>query len=277
VKDHQHVLSFDQSDSFGQAGYDGLVAAYRDVVGEFPEGLDDAQPIVRFRYIRNDDTSVPAQAALAAKYLAGVLREDTANHSVGVMMTDTYGAAATFITELRKWQFADDAEQEELDKAKRLSIHFSNVSFVGPNALSDRLVAAGTIMTPTGKMPLTQDVLVSQVVPNYQSDSSEIVKSYNRLIEEGGHTPSFTSLEGYVTARVFVAGLEAHKGPFDPDALVDTFENLPDLSFGIGAASGFTRDNHQYSNSVWGTLIRPDGRFENLYFWSAGTQIEFFE
>jgi hypothetical protein len=126
-------------------------------------------------------------------------------------------------------------------------------------------------------MPLTQDVLISQVVPNYQSDSSEIVRSYNRLIKAAGLTPSFTSLEGYISARVFIAGLMAHKGPFDPDALVDTFEHLPDLSLGIGASSGFTPDNHQYSNSVWGTEIQSDGSFGNLYFWSAGTDIEFFE
>ena len=277
VKDHKHVLSFDQSDSFGQAGYDGLVSAYREVVGDFPQGTDSDTPIVRFRYIRNDDTSVPAQAAAAAKYIAGLLRADTAKHSVGIMMTDTYGAAATFITELRKWQFANDAEQDELHKADRVELHFSNVSFVGPNALADRLKNAGSVATPSGTMPLTTGVLVSQVVPNYQSDSSEIVRSYNRLIKSAGLTPSFTSLEGYISARVFVAGLLAHKGPFDPDALVDTFEHLPDLSLGIGASSGFSPEHHQYSNSVWGTEIKADGSFENLYFWSEGTDIEFFE
>jgi hypothetical protein len=120
-------------------------------------------------------------------------------------------------------------------------------------------------------------VLVSQVVPNYQNDSSEIVTSYNRLIAANKDQPSFTSLEGYITGRVFIAGLEAHEGPFDPDALVNTFEHLPDLSLGIGASAGFSPMNHQYSNSVWGTLIKPDGSFANTYFWNAGSPIEFFE
>src|SRR5665647_512477 len=167
-------------------------------------------------------------------------------------MTDTYGAGAQFIEALRRWQF--DGQQSILGKATRLRLHFSNVSFVGPNALADRLAAIGTVTTPTGPLPFTDSVIVSQVVPNYQSDSSEVVVAYNRLIAAAGTAPSFTSLEGYIAARVFIAGLDAHKGPFTPGALVKTFESLPDLSFGLGAASGFSTSNHQYSSSVWGTV-----------------------
>jgi hypothetical protein len=76
---------------------------------------------------------------------------------------------------------------------------------------------------------------------------------------------------------VFIAGLLAHKGPFTPETLVKTFEKLPDLSLGLGATSGFSPANHQYSSSVWGTSIQPDGSFKNLYFWSAGSSINFFE
>jgi ABC-type branched-subunit amino acid transport system substrate-binding protein len=277
VKDYTHILSFDQDDSFGQAGYDGLVDAYEAVLGPFPAQADDKRPIARFRYTRNDDESVPQQVAKASAHLAGLLSADSNNHTVGIMMTDTYGAGAAFIEGLRTWQFAEGIEQDELQKAERLTLYFSNVSFVGPNALADRLVAAGTIATPTGEMPFTEGVVVSQVVPNYQSDTSETVTAYNRLIKEGNHTASFTSLEGYIAARVFIAGLEAHQGPFDPKTLIATFERLPDLSLGIGASSGFSSSNHQYSSSVWGTTIEPDGSFANLYFWSAGVPIQFFE
>ena len=134
---------------------------------------------------------------------------------------------------------------------------------------------AGTVANAT--IPYTQDVVVSQVVPNYQSDSSDVVTSYNQLITAKGAQPGFTSLEGYVAARVFIAGLLAHQGPFTAESLVSTFEQLPDLSLGIGATSGFSPDNHQYSNSVWGTSIQADGSFKNLYFWSAGIPIQFFE
>ena len=138
-------------------------------------------------------------------------------------------------------------------------------------------MSSGTISTPNGPMPYTQDVYVSQVVPNYQSDSSDVVTQYNALITARHATPGFTSLEGYISARVFIAGLLAHTGPFTPDTLVDSFEALPDLSLGIGATSGFSPMNHQYSQSVWGTSIQADGSFKNLYFWSNGTPIQFFE
>ncbi|HEY5926051.1 MAG TPA: ABC transporter substrate-binding protein [Kofleriaceae bacterium] len=277
VNNYKNLISFDQNDSFGQAGYDGLVAAYKSLVGEFPPSADPNNPIVRFRYTRNDDTSVPAQAQAATQYLAQLLANQSGTVNVGVMMTDTYGAAAEFITALRTWQFANDSQQQSLQKAMRLKLYFSNVSFVGPNALAERLVQAGTVSTPNGPMALTDSVVVSQVVPNYQSDQSDVVTAYNKLIAARGETPSFTSLEGYVSARVFIAGLLAHRGPFTPEALIGTLEHLPDLSFGLGATSGFSTANHQYSSSVWGTVIQPDGSFKNLYFWSSSGSIQFFE
>ena len=275
VADYTAILSFDQNDSYGQAGYSGLILAYPQVVGPFPASADPTNPIVRFRYTRNDDTSVPAQAVAAENYIANLLQNTTGTINVGVMMTDTYGAGADFIIALRTWQYANDSQQTSLMKATRLKLYFSNVSFVGPNSLSDRLKVEGTV--PNATIPFTQDVVVSQVVPNYQSDSSDVVTTYNQLIAAKGAQPSFTSLEGYVSARVFIAGLLAHQGPFTPESLVPTFEALPDLSLGIGATSGFSPTNHQYSQSVWGTAINPDGTFRNLYFWSVGIPIQFFE
>ena len=277
VYNYKNLISFDQNDSYGQAGYDGIVAAYKSVIGEFPGNADSNNPIVRFRYTRNDDTSVPAQAQAATQYLAQLLANQSGTQNVGVMMTDTYGASAEFIKALRTWQYANDSQQTSLQKATRLKLYFSNVSFVGPNALAQRLVEAGTVDTPNGPLPLTDNVVVSQVVPNYQSDQSDVVVAYNRLIAARGDKPDFTSLEGYVSARVFIAGLLAHRGPFTPETLVRTFEKLPDLSLGLGATSGFSPANHQYSSSVWGTAIQPDGSFKNLYFWSSGGSINFFE
>ncbi len=277
VSDYRHILSFDQNDSFGQAGYDGLVDAYEAVFEPLPNRAAPEDAVRRFRYARNDDTSVPQQVSRATAYIAELLRTTPGRHKVGIMMTDTYGAAATFIEQVRRWQYASDSEQAALDKARRLDLYLSNVSFVGANALAERLVSAGKIATPSGELAFAENVVVSQVVPNYQSDASEIVAQYNRLIRLSGNEPSFTSFEAYVSARVFIAGLEEHEGPFTPEALVETFERLPTLALGIGATAGFSETNHQYSNSVWGTALRADGSFKNLYFWSAQGTIEFFE
>jgi ABC-type branched-subunit amino acid transport system substrate-binding protein len=279
VPDAAHVLSFDQNDSFGQAGYDGLVAAFKDIKGDFnPAPADPTTPITRFRYTRDDATSVPAQVAAASKYLADLLKAEPINHhTVGILMTDTYGPATSFITLLRQWQYAADAEQTAYQRATRLTLIFSNVSFVGPNTLASRLKDAGTINGPSGPTPYTDNVLVSQVVPNYESDSSDVVKQYRKLIADAAATPSFTSLEGYISGRIFVAGMLAHQGAFTAESLVTTFENLPNLSLGVGASSGFTKDNHNYSKSVWGTALDGSAAFKNRYFWSEGTPLQLFE
>jgi branched-chain amino acid transport system substrate-binding protein len=280
VTDFRHMISFDQDDSFGQAGYDGLVAAYRLVYNDNPPLPGGATPITRFRYTRNDNNSVPSQVAAAAAYLASPAVLGTGGtevHHVGIMMTDTYGAASSFIKGLRDWQFASDAEQATLQKATRLKLYFSNVSFVGPDALAEGLVGLGSVALPGGgSLPYTDSVVVSQVVPNYQNDLSDVVSSYNRMIAAGGHKAGFTSLEGYISASIFIAGLDAHKGPFTPSTLAETLEKLPLVPLGF-PSSGFSKVSHQYSNSVWGTIIQPNGSFKNLYFWTDGQPIQFFE
>ena len=278
VPDAAHLVSFDQNDSFGQAGYDGLVAAYKDIRGGFsPPPADPTTPIHRFRYTRDDTSSVPAQVEAATAYLGSLLAADTAPHKVGVLMTDTYGPATTFITGVRQWQYASDAEQTALGKAGRLDLRFVNLSFVGPNALADRLREAGSIATPSGARPYTEGVLLSQVVPSYDSDDSDIVRDYKKALAASGDSPSFTSLEGYVAARIFVAGLLAHEGPFTPEALVETFEELPRASLGLGPSAGFSPADHGYSKSVWGTELGAGGAFVNRYYWTEGSPLQLFE
>lgn len=272
IPNYQSLISFDQSDSFGDAGYSALLAAYVVDYGKFPDTADPTTPIARFRYSRNDDSSIATQAMAAEDYLENLAKTSTPD-PVGIMMTDTYGPGATFITMLRQWQF----DGQPPDNKRNLKIYFSNLSLVGPNVLAERLVNSGSVVTPNGPMPFTQDVYVSQVVPNYQNDSSEIVIAYNHRMATSGEAPSFTSLEGYVTARIFIAGLLDRPGPFTSEGLIGAFESLPSLSLGIGANSGFSPKSHQYSNSVWGTSISPAGAFKNLYFWTIGSPIQFFE
>ena len=268
IADAAQLVSFDQDDSFGQDGYNGLVVAFQDVVGPFPAGSDPTTPIVRFRYTRSDDTSVPAQAQAATDYLTQLLTNRAGPITVGIMMTDTYGAAASFITAVRQWQY--DGAQAGLQKDTRLTLLFSNVSVVESNFLTERLVAAGTVQTPAGPKPYTDAVYVSQVVPNYQTDASDLVQAY----ASGVSSPSFLSLEGYLVARVFLAGLAAHEGPFTADSLAATLEQPLDV--GLTGSFGFTGD-HQYSHSVWGTALQPDGTFRDAYRWTSGSPIVLLE
>jgi ABC-type branched-subunit amino acid transport system substrate-binding protein len=270
VPDAKHLISFDQNDSFGQAGYDGLVAAYTALRGEITNAPDPKEPIERLRYTRDDETSVPDGVLAAEDYLATLLA-DGAMHTVGVMMTDTYGPATDFIKGLKDWQYSGGN-----NAAKRLRLVMSNVSFVGPDSLAQRLKAAGTLHTSAGDESYTNGVYVSQVVPNFETNPGDLVHDYQKALGTDS-AQSFTSLEGYLAARVFIAGLLQHDGRYTPDALIPTFERLPDLAFGIGASARFSPDNHQYSKSVWGTEIQPDGTFTDRYFWTEGSALQLSE
>ncbi len=290
VPDSAHLVSFDQNDTFGQAGYDGLVNAWTALKTAPPPNTsgDPTNPIKRFRYTRDDQTSVPSQVAAATAYLASLVASDSApSVNVGIFMTDTYGPATTFIKGVRDWQYAltsDGVTYVSPDAANRLKLTISNVSFSGANSLAQRLKDLGQVKTPTGPKAYSDSVFVSQVVPNYQSDSSDAVRDYKKALEDARLTPSFTSLEGYLAARVFIAGLLAHQGPYTAEALINTFEHLPNLALGLGANAGFSacgndvcKTQHNYSKSVWGTALSPDGTFTNRYFWTDGTPLQLFE
>ena len=277
VPDYTHFISFDQNDSYGQAGYNGLTAAYVAEKGAFPSAADPTTPIARFRYTRNDVTSVPAQVTAAETYISSILQKDSATHVFGVEMTDTYGEAVQFITALRDWQAnASNNGAGTLSTATRLTFFFSNISFSGPNSLASGLIAAGSYTLPGGaQQSYTTNVSVSQVVPNYESDSSDLVTDYKKQLGASA-PPTFTSLEGYAAAQVFIAGLVQNTGAFTSDNLITTFEHLTSIPDALGAGS-FSTTSHNYSKSVWGTSITPTGDFTNLYYWVEGTSIQFFE
>ncbi|NOU26635.1 MAG: ABC transporter substrate-binding protein [Polyangiaceae bacterium] len=267
VKNARHVISFDQNDGFGDAGYTGLTKAYADLSSEGGNGLaplGDGESIARFRYKRNDTQSVLPAAQQAIAQLTSLLAGNTDNHVVGILMTDTYTPAATFIREIRNWQYGADPDNTK--KADRLTIIFNNVSFVGPNALAKKLrddTAAGS-----PRKPYSDNVFVSQVVPNYDSDQGEVSRQYRNLVKDAGLEPSFTSFEGYIAGRIFVAGLLNNKGLFTPDAMVTALETMPDLALGLGGAARFTAQSHNYLKSIWVTAINADARFTNRYYWS---------
>ena len=257
-----NLISFDQNDTFGNAGYNGLVLAWQNYnnTGGMPSTITPT--IARFRYTRNDDTSVPAQAGSAEAYLESL---GSASMDVGVMMTDTYGAGSQFIQLLRQWQYTPG------NMHTNLRLHFSNISFVSADALIADLVSAGSVDTGTGSMPYTQDVMVSEVVPNYQTTTAQIVATYNMLSKAAGQAPTFTALEGYIATNIFIQGLLNVSGPITPDSMIPALQSLPNLSLGLGATAGFSPTNHQYLDSVWGTTLNGDGSFKDTYYWTVDT------
>ena len=125
---------------------------------------------------------------------------------------------------------------------------FWNVSFVGSKALSNELGDEG------------RGVQISQVVPFPWSDVNPIVRDYQKRIG-GPEKYSFTSLEGYIAAKVLVEGLKrAGKNP-TRESLVDGLASMGKVDLG-GFTVTYTPTNHNGSSFIDLTIISRGGTFK---------------
>jgi ABC-type branched-subunit amino acid transport system substrate-binding protein len=129
---------------------------------------------------------------------------------------------------------------------------FYNLSFVGTQALADEL----------GKD--ARGVMVSQVMPFPFSTTSGIGREYLDAVaaakaNDAMHTPNYSSMEGYVAARVLAEGLKrAGRNP-SREALVSALEGLGRFDLG-GFATSFGPRDHVGSQFVELTLLTEDGK-----------------
>ena len=124
---------------------------------------------------------------------------------------------------------------------------FWNVSFVGSKSLAQETGDSG------------RGVHISQVVPFPWSNETKIVREYQRDI--GGEANySFTSLEGYLAAKVLVAGLKKAGKSLSRESLVDAMANSGTTDFG-GFKVTYSPENHNGSSFVDLTIISKNGTF----------------
>lgn len=134
-------------------------------------------------------------------------------------------------------------------RAKGYGGQFFNVSFVGSRALADELADAG------------HGVVISQVVPFPFGSRTPIVQEYQKHMTDAGHRDfDFTSLEGYLTARVLVEGLRRTGRNLSRSALISGLESMRDVNFG-GFTVRYSPTNHQGSNFTDLTMIGHGGKF----------------
>ena len=166
---------------------------------------------------------------VAAAVTGIVAREPQAVIQIGA-----YKACAAFIKEARKAGFGGQ---------------FFNVSFVGSKALADELGPAGA------------GVVISQVVPFPYVPSAQIVRDYQqRMTEAGDKEFDFSSLEGFITAKVFVEGLRrAGKTP-TRESLITGLESIKELNLG-GFTISYSAKDHEGSRYTELTIIDRSGRF----------------
>lgn len=167
--------------------------------------------------------------------VANAAKTITAAAPDAIIQVSAYKSCAAFIRAARKAGFGGT---------------FFNVSFVGTQALADELGkdAAG--------------VVVSQVVPSPHNLARPVTREFVAAIKKAGGTAqaNYSSMEGYLAARLFTEGLE-HQGNRSTtrESLVHGLESLGNYSMG-GFALRLSGSNHVASNFVELAMLTGDGR-----------------
>jgi ABC-type branched-subunit amino acid transport system substrate-binding protein len=276
LTDYKHVIVFAQKDTYGDAGYNGIVNGYTNSVGTLPaQGA-----ITRINYTRDDLTSVPPavqqtitwspdSGTSPAYNLESIYQDAVASstvQSVVIVMIDTYAIGAQYIKGVKDYIYKDASHSSLLD------VSFVHVSFVGPDTLAASLQTLGTV---TGSTKTYADgVMVTQVVPFYNSQSPGVVqyRADIKAFDQGAYNS--TSLEGYLAADLFVAGLK-QTSAVDSDSVVKAFENnVQNVDLGIGVLVGFSPTNHQASHNVWLSQLDASANYSFPYRWDPTNKIQ---
>jgi ABC-type branched-subunit amino acid transport system substrate-binding protein len=223
----RQIAVFAQQDPFGEAGFAGVAKAFRAL------GLND-QAILRLNYPRN---TMEVDEAVNQLKLQKVPVK-------AVIIVGTDRAAAKFIERTR------DLFPGML---------YGNVSAVGATSLANELKLLGP--------RFTNGVLVSQIVPAVAGHSSLVLDYKNALARYFvGEPPDYTSLEGFISARLLIEALKRTGPQIDTEKLVENLEAMNNFDLGIGSMLGFGRGEHQASHKIWGTALDEAGIFQPIEF-----------
>ena len=120
-----------------------------------------------------------------------------------------------------------------------------NVSFVGSRALADELGDAG------------RGVGISQVVPFPWDPVMQVTKEHQKEI---GAAMSFTTLEGFIAAKVFVEGVRKAGKALTREGLIGALENAGKIDVG-GFEVQYSPESREGSKFVDLTMISRDRKF----------------
>lgn len=166
--------------------------------------------------------------------VAQAVADIVAQQPNAVVQISAYKSCAAFIREARKAGYGGT---------------FFNVSFVGTQALADELGREGN------------GIMISQVMPFPFSTTTPISREYLDAVHKagGGATANYSSMEGYLAAKVLAEGLKrAGKAP-TRDALIAGLESISNMSFG-GFNVNFGPRNHVASRFVDLSMLTEDGK-----------------
>ena len=154
-----------------------------------------------------------------------------------IVQIGAYKSCAAFIREARKAGFGGV---------------FYNVSFVGTQAL----------LTELGKE--ARGVVVSQVMPYPYSPSSLIAGEFLEALKAASTTTkdltaNYSSMEGYVAAKVFAEALKRAGRNASREAFITAVQSIQNFQMG-GFSVNFGPNQHMASRYVELTVLTEDGR-----------------
>jgi branched-chain amino acid transport system substrate-binding protein len=231
------IVVFAQEDSYGDAGFDGVVKAMR----KYGVGESD---ILRVGYKRN---TVDVERAVAniigyndrtelVRVTSQAEAKAVQKHAVrAIIMVGTYRPIAKFIQKVREYQRMSETL-------------FFNVSFVGSESLADEIKSLNASLCP--------NVFVTQVVPPFDSGATGVLRYRDLLAKfQPQAQPGFVSLEGFLVGTVFVEALKRAGADLSTEKLIDSLEQIQDFDPGFGTKISFSLSEHQGSHKVWGTRL----------------------
>ncbi len=134
-------------------------------------------------------------------------------------------------------------------RAKAYGGQFFNVSFVGSKALAEELGDTGAGVT------------ISQVVPFPYTPSSVLVREYQqRMTESGSKEFDFSSMEGFLAAKVFTEGLRRAGKNLTRESLITALESMRDHNMD-GFSVSYGPKNHEGSRFTDLTIIGRERKF----------------
>ena len=194
-------------------------------------GLDGVQLALAARNIK------PVAVATVERNstdVAAAVKTLTAAAPDAIVQISAYKASAAFIRQARTAGYGGT---------------FFNVSFVGTQALADELGkdAAG--------------VVVSQVVPSPYNGARPIAREFTEAVRKAGgdYQVNYSSMEGYLAAKVMAEGLKRAGARPTRDSLIAGLESLGSQQFG-GFNITLSPTDHAASNFVELSMLTADGR-----------------
>ena len=198
-------------------------------------GLAGVELAMKKRNLRIAETATVERNSLDVATAVGELLPKRPD---AIIQISTYAASSALVKEMHKASYTG---------------MFYNVSFVGSQALADTLDKDGV------------GVVISQVVPFPWSPSIPAVAEYTKSMEKAGNKNlNFSSLEGYLAAKVFVEGLKRAGSGLTREKLVSALETINRSSYDAGGFDvNFSPSNHNGSKYVDMTVISKDKKFRN--------------